>query len=217
MGLQGENGNTVFSVRYELNFHILSYNGKTRFSVRYELNFHILSYNGKTLFLVRYKLNFHILSYNGKTLFLVRYELNFHILSYNGKTRFSVRYELNFHILSYNGKRLFSESSLSTVECLNQSLLNLVYLWSTCLSLFHCVLSPRANYIYRPSDRRLSAKLVQTFADRGCHVVSVTDPIRQYFRFSRPEPLLFLPSSSSVVLTSLSGPRSRPATSQEIW
>jgi hypothetical protein len=31
---------------------------------------------------------------------------------------------------------------------------------------------------YRPSDRRLLAKLVPTFADRGCHVVSVTDPLR---------------------------------------
>jgi hypothetical protein len=30
--------------------------------------------------------------------------------------------------------------------------------------------------LYRPSDRRLSAKLVPIFADRGCHVVSVTDP-----------------------------------------
>jgi hypothetical protein len=29
--------------------------------------------------------------------------------------------------------------------------------------------------IYRPSDRRLSAKLVPTFAYRGCHVVSVID------------------------------------------
>jgi hypothetical protein len=29
--------------------------------------------------------------------------------------------------------------------------------------------------IYRPSDRRLLAKLVPTFADRGLHVVSVTD------------------------------------------
>jgi CBS-domain-containing membrane protein len=28
---------------------------------------------------------------------------------------------------------------------------------------------------YQPSDRRLSAKLVPTFVDRGCHVVSVTD------------------------------------------
>jgi hypothetical protein len=30
--------------------------------------------------------------------------------------------------------------------------------------------------LYRPSDRRLSAKLVPTFADRGYHVVSVADP-----------------------------------------
>jgi hypothetical protein len=37
------------------------------------------------------------------------------------------------------------------------------------------------------------------------------------FSVSRPEPLLFLPSSSSVVLTRLSRPRSRPTTSQNIW
>jgi hypothetical protein len=30
--------------------------------------------------------------------------------------------------------------------------------------------------IYRPSDRRLSAILVSTLADRGCRVVSATDP-----------------------------------------
>jgi hypothetical protein len=30
--------------------------------------------------------------------------------------------------------------------------------------------------LYQPSDCRLSAKLVPTFADRRCHVVSVTDP-----------------------------------------
>jgi hypothetical protein len=30
--------------------------------------------------------------------------------------------------------------------------------------------------LYRPSDRRLSAKSVPTFADEGCNVVSVTDP-----------------------------------------
>jgi hypothetical protein len=30
--------------------------------------------------------------------------------------------------------------------------------------------------LYRPSDHSLSAKLVPTFADRGCHVVSTTDP-----------------------------------------
>jgi hypothetical protein len=33
---------------------------------------------------------------------------------------------------------------------------------------------------------RLSAKLVPTSADRGCHVVSVTDPLRPDSRISRP-------------------------------
>jgi hypothetical protein len=33
-----------------------------------------------------------------------------------------------------------------------------------------------ASELYRSSDRRLSAKLVPTFAERGCHVVSVADP-----------------------------------------
>jgi hypothetical protein len=33
-----------------------------------------------------------------------------------------------------------------------------------------------ASELYRPSDRRLLPKLAPTFADRGCHVVSVTDP-----------------------------------------
>jgi hypothetical protein len=35
----------------------------------------------------------------------------------------------------------------------------------------------------RPSDRSLSAKLVPTFADIGCHVVSVTDPYGHIFGF----------------------------------
>jgi hypothetical protein len=33
-----------------------------------------------------------------------------------------------------------------------------------------------ASELYRPSDRFLSANLVPTFADRGCGVISVTDP-----------------------------------------
>jgi hypothetical protein len=36
--------------------------------------------------------------------------------------------------------------------------------------------SESASELYRPSDRRLSAKLVPTYADRECQVVSVTDP-----------------------------------------
>jgi hypothetical protein len=38
------------------------------------------------------------------------------------------------------------------------------------------------------------------------------DSLHPYSRLSRPEPLLFLPSSSSVVFTRLNGPRSRPTT-----
>jgi hypothetical protein len=40
-----------------------------------------------------------------------------------------------------------------------------------------------ARELYWPSDRRLSAKLVPTFADRGCHVVSVTDPFGRVLGF----------------------------------
>jgi hypothetical protein len=43
----------------------------------------------------------------------------------------------------------------------------------------HWLLTPwpqSSSELYRPSDRRLSAKLVTNFADRGCHVVSVTEP-----------------------------------------
>jgi hypothetical protein len=36
--------------------------------------------------------------------------------------------------------------------------------------------SQSASELYRPSHYRLSVKLVPTFADRRCHVVSVTDP-----------------------------------------
>jgi hypothetical protein len=44
--------------------------------------------------------------------------------------------------------------------------------------------------LYRPSDRCFSAKWLPTFANKGCHVVSVTS-LRPYSRFSRQEPLLF--------------------------
>jgi hypothetical protein len=55
-----------------------------------------------------------------------------------------------------------------------------------------------------PSDRRLSAKLVPPFADRGCRVVSEADLHGRNLGFVDLEPLLFLSSSSSVVLTRLS-------------
>jgi hypothetical protein len=58
-----------------------------------------------------------------------------------------------------------------------------------------------ASELYRPIDRRLSARLLPSFADRRCHVVCEMDPLRPYSLSSRPEPLFFLSSSSSIVLT----------------
>jgi hypothetical protein len=43
--------------------------------------------------------------------------------------------------------------------------------------------SESASELYRPSDRRLSAKIAPTFSDRGCHVVSVTNPHDRIFGF----------------------------------
>jgi hypothetical protein len=43
--------------------------------------------------------------------------------------------------------------------------------------------SESASELYRQSDRRLSAKWLSTFADRGCHVVSVTDPYGRILGF----------------------------------
>jgi CBS-domain-containing membrane protein len=37
--------------------------------------------------------------------------------------------------------------------------------------------------LYQPTDRRLSVKLVPTFADRGCHVISITDPYGRILGF----------------------------------
>jgi hypothetical protein len=69
-----------------------------------------------------------------------------------------------------------------------------------------------ASELYRQNDRRFTAKLVTTFANRGFHVVSVTDLYDSILGF-----LDFLSSSSSVVLKRLNGSRSRHTTSQKIW
>jgi hypothetical protein len=74
--------------------------------------------------------------------------------------------------------------------------------------------SESASELYRPRDRRLSAKLVPIFADRGCHVVSVTDPYGRFLAFL-DRSNFFLPSSSSTDLTRPSGTRFRPTTSQK--
>jgi hypothetical protein len=66
-----------------------------------------------------------------------------------------------------------------------------------------------ASEQYRQSVRRLLAKLVPTLQVE-CATWSEWRILTPYSRFSRPQPLLFFPSSSSVVLTRLSGPRSKP-------
>jgi hypothetical protein len=49
-----------------------------------------------------------------------------------------------------------------------------------------------ASELYRPRDRRLSAKLVPTVVDRGVSSGQHDGSLRTYSRFSRPELLLFL-------------------------
>jgi hypothetical protein len=77
-------------------------------------------------------------------------------------------------------------------------------------------LRPQANYTDRATvvSRRSWCHHMRI---EGCRVVSVMDPLRLQSRLSRPKPLLFLSSSSTIVLTKLNGPRSRPTTSQKIW
>jgi hypothetical protein len=43
--------------------------------------------------------------------------------------------------------------------------------------------SESARELYWPSDRRLSTKWFPTFANRGCHVVSLTDPFGRILDF----------------------------------
>jgi hypothetical protein len=40
-----------------------------------------------------------------------------------------------------------------------------------------------ASELYSPTDRRMSAKLVPTFVERGCYVVSLTDPYGRILGF----------------------------------
>jgi hypothetical protein len=52
--------------------------------------------------------------------------------------------------------------------------------------------SESASELYRPSESRLSAKLVPTLTDRGCHVVSVTDPFVVFSAFYTGAATFFL-------------------------
>jgi hypothetical protein len=64
--------------------------------------------------------------------------------------------------------------------------------------------------LYLQSNSRLSAKLVPTLVDRGMLNGQRGWSLQLWSRLSRHEPLLFLSSSSSIVLTRLSGPHPDP-------
>jgi hypothetical protein len=76
-------------------------------------------------------------------------------------------------------------------------------------------LSPRANYTDRAIP--LVGEVMPISADRGVSRGQCNGSPKPFSRLSIPKPLLFILSSSSIVLTRLSGSRSRPNTSQEIW
>jgi hypothetical protein len=71
--------------------------------------------------------------------------------------------------------------------------------------------------LYRQSDPRLSAKLVPTFADRECYVVSVTDPQGHILVFLDRRSFVFFQVAPQLYSTRLSGLRYRPTNSQKIW
>jgi hypothetical protein len=84
--------------------------------------------------------------------------------------------------------------------------------FETLLTLPYSSVTPLVILIHESAAWSVTT-LVPIFADGGCHNGS----LRPYSRFSRPESLISLPSSSSIVLTRQSGPRSRPTTPQKIW
>jgi hypothetical protein len=79
-------------------------------------------------------------------------------------------------------------------------------------------LIPRVNESTIPTERPLLVGKVSVNFVRidGCRVVSVTDPYSRVLGFLYRSRYVFW-SSSSIVLTRLSGPRSRPTTSQKLW
>jgi hypothetical protein len=70
-----------------------------------------------------------------------------------------------------------------------------------------------------PTERPpLLGEVSVSFADGVCRVVRVTNPYCRILGFlNRNRYFFFLLSSSSVVLTRLCGPRSRPTTGRNTW
>jgi hypothetical protein len=76
---------------------------------------------------------------------------------------------------------------------------------------------PEYSELYRPRNRHLSVKLVPTFVDRGCHVVSVTILYGRILGFLDQSCYIFFQEIPHLYSQRLSGLHSRPTTSQKIW
>jgi hypothetical protein len=101
--------------------------------------------------------------------------------------------------------------------------------WDSAIALKKTPCPESASELYRPSDRRLSANLVSTFADRGCHVVSVTDPYglilgfldRSCYFFFQAAPQLYSrgwvdPVADPLLLRKTSSAENRTRTSRSV-
>jgi hypothetical protein len=73
-----------------------------------------------------------------------------------------------------------------------------------------------ASELYRPGDRRLSAKLVRTSADRGCRVVIATDPYGRILGFLDRSRYFFFQVAPQVCSRGWVGHPDRIC-SQELW
>jgi hypothetical protein len=125
----------------------------------------------------------------------------------------------NEMLILYNNIWSHSDNQPFHFSCLSSNSLKekRLFLLDTLTNLLINPWLQSAKEPYRPSDRRLSANLVPTLADRGVSRGQGDGSLPQYSRSSRPQPLLYLPSSSSIVLMRLNGPRSRTTTFQKIW
>jgi hypothetical protein len=75
-------------------------------------------------------------------------------------------------------------SSSPSLRCVPRiSVMRMLNVASIILPIQHAGQFVSASELYRPSDRRLSAKWLPTFADKGCHVVSVIDPYGRILGF----------------------------------
>jgi hypothetical protein len=100
------------------------------------------------------------------------------------------------------------------------------YICVTCISsqLHILYTSPSINSVAWVRERTLPTEKLPVVGEVNANFYEKRVPsgqrdgyLQPFSRLSRPEPTLFRSRSSSVVLTRLSGPRSRPTMSQKIW